>query len=316
VAKITHIKPEWFLKRKARPRQKPRPTPLITLLSVFRPTIVQLFAYSTFIFILLRILSWNHLVSYVLASLLALLLIHRSRWLWPLIKCVSDFIPFEGTQVQVFYDATLGGTWKPSVIVEDCERQLVELSSALGIRFRGKLLVFFFANSKEIGKIFGRYYGATALPRFNAIVIGNSDYVQETIRHELTHLLTAQWQNDAPPLLAEGIATWIAGSHFGQVIHATAQAILLNAPPKLELLLTRRFFFSDAHRRRCYILAGSFTGFLIRRYGWDKYRRLYRHSYDIGFRLSFKQLMGITFEAAENLWRDEIISGKWSKFRK
>jgi len=257
-------------------------------------------------------------VSYILASLLALLLIHRSRWLWPLIKRVNHFIPFEGTRVGFFYDAALGGTWKPSVVVEDCERHLKELSAVLGVSFRRKLLVFYFADSKDVSKIFGEHYAGTALPRFGAIVIGHSDYLQDKIRHELTHLLAARWQTGAPPLLEEGLATWLggSGSRWGQSIDSTAQAILLNSPPKLESLLKRRFFFSDANQQRCYTFAASFTGFLIRHYGWEKYQKLYRHSYDVGFRLSFKQLVGVRFETAENLWREEIISGKWSKFRK
>jgi len=192
VRKITHLKPEWFVKRKTRPKQKPRPTSLVTLLSVFRPSIVQLFACSTFIFILLRILSWNRFVSYVLASILALLSIHRTRWLWPLIERIHFFIPFETSRVRLFYDATLGGTWKPSVVVEDCERHLKELSVDLGMPFRRQLVVSYFANSKDVSKIFGEHTGGSALPRFNAIVIGHSAHLQGLIRHELTHLLAAR----------------------------------------------------------------------------------------------------------------------------
>jgi hypothetical protein len=318
VAKITHIKPEWFLKRKTQPKRKLRSIPLLSLLSVFRPTVVQLFGVSTLIFILLRLSSWNRYASYILASVLAVHSLQRTAWLWPLIKRIYRFIPFENSDIRLFYDASLGGTWNPAVVVEDCQRHLKELSTVLKVPFRRKLIVFYFVDSNDVSKIFGELYGATALPRFNAIVIGHSAYVQDTTRHELTHLLAARWQTGAPPLLAEGIATWLGGSsnRWGQSIDSTAQAILLNSPPKFESLLKRNLFFSKANRTRSYYLAASFTGFLIRQYGWDKYKRLYRHSYDIGFKLSFRQLVGVSFEAAENRWREEIISGKWSKRKK
>jgi hypothetical protein len=114
--------------------------------------------------------------------------------------------------------------------------------------------------------------------------------------------------------LAEGIATWLGGggNRWRQSVDSTAQAILFNSPPKLEFLLKRKFFFSEANRTRSYFLAASFTGFLIRHYGWEKYKKLYGHAYDVGFKLSFKQLVGVSFETAETLWREEIVSGEWS----
>ena len=313
MGKITHIKPEWFLKRQTKRRRRLPSAPLTNLLILFRPTLVQLLVTSTLIFLWLRVFTALGVFNYFAASILALLLTYRSRWLWPLIKRTYDFIPFGSSQVQLFYDPILGGSWRPSVAVEDCERNLQDLSAKFSIHWRRRLLVYYFADAKDISRIFGQHYGATALTKFNALVIANGDHVQETIRHELTHLLAAKWNTNPPPLLTEGIATWLAGARRGQSIDSTAQAILLDAPPKLEYLLRQQFFYSERNRSRCYTLAASFTGFLIRTYGWERYKKLYRHSYGIGFRLSFKQLIGVRFDTVEAQWREEIISGRWSK---
>jgi len=81
---------------------------------------------------------------------------------------------------------------------------------------------------------------------------------------------------------------WRRRQSVGAIRRLHGSAILLNSPPKLEFLLKRKFFFSEANRTRSYFLAASFTGFLIRHYGWEKYKKLYGHAYDVGFKLSFK----------------------------
>jgi hypothetical protein len=45
----------------------------------------------------------------------------------------------------------------------------------------------------------------------------------------------------------------------------------------LNRLLTEELLFREGGMRRneCYMLAGTFTGFLIRHYGWDLYRSFY-----------------------------------------
>ena len=84
-------------------------------------------------------------------------------------------------------------------------------------------------------------------------------------------------------------------------------ASLANRNSKLRFLLKRRFFYGERYRNCCYILAGSFTGFLIRRFGWNAYGELYKLSNSFRFSAKFKHCFGVSFEKAEWQWRNELI---------
>jgi hypothetical protein len=53
-------------------------------------------------------------------------------------------------------------------------------------------------------------------------------------------------------------------------------------------------------------LARSFTGFLVRRYGWERYRKFYRRSHALNFKGYFQKVFGVSFEKAEWQWRSEL----------
>jgi hypothetical protein len=55
---------------------------------------------------------------------------------------------------------------------------------------------------------------------------------------------------------------------------------------------------------------GSFTGFLIRRFGWDAYRRFYRAALpNERFDYTFRSHFGLDLEEAEVQWRGELLEG-------
>ena len=54
------------------------------------------------------------------------------------------------------------------------------------------------------------------------------------------------------------------------------------------------------------MLAGSFTGFLVRRHGRAAYRRLYRGVSAGPFEPVFEDSVGVTLGAAERAWRQEV----------
>jgi hypothetical protein len=76
---------------------------------------------------------------------------------------------------------------------------------------------------------------------------------------------------------------------------------------EMPKLITREFFFGKSHSAACYTLAGSFTGFLLRRYEWKKYQHLYQTSYANNFEVNFAKCCGIS------LWKKLNHSGvkKW-----
>src|SRR5262249_20591633 len=143
----------------------------------------------------------------------------------------------------------------------------------------------------------------------NAVLVATGRPLREMVRHELAHLFAARWNPNAPPLLSEGLAVWLQETELGEPIDATAWAWIGESGLSLRSLLDRRFFYADPHRYACYMLAGSFTGFLLRRYGLAAYRQLYRRAGGRGFGRVFARCVGESLDAAERQWRHEVRIG-------
>ena len=76
---------------------------------------------------------------------------------------------------------------------------------------------------------------------------------------------------------------------------------------KLKQLLKRPFFFGERRRHANYLLAGSFTHFLIERYSWQIYRRFYRYSDSVFLLSHFKRIFGVSLDQAELQWRRKLL---------
>jgi len=100
---------------------------------------------------------------------------------------------------------------------------------------------------------------------------------------------------------------WLQETEWGQPIDTAARRVLGDSNLPLVKLLDRKFFFSEPHRLSCYLLSGSFTGYLIRRYGWQPYRKLFFASNGLRFRAKFERCFGVSLENAERNWRREQI---------
>jgi hypothetical protein len=81
--------------------------------------------------------------------------------------------------------------------------------------------------------------------------------------------------------------------------------LIASGETKFSQLLYPRNFCSGASPYSCYLLAGGFTGFLIRRFGWDRYGAFYRRAIGIRFRSRFEKHFGMTLETAWQGWCDE-----------
>jgi hypothetical protein len=169
--------------------------------------------------------------------------------------------------------------------------------------------VFLFSAHADVGRVFGREYGGVALIDANAIAVAAGDSLREDVRHELAHLFAARWNPQAPPLLGEGLAVWLQGTQHGEPIDAMAWPWVGDARLGLRSLLDRGFFFAEPHRHTCYLLAGSFTGFLLRRHGRKAYRRLYARVGRRGFEREFHRCLGMSLDDAERQWRHELLIG-------
>jgi hypothetical protein len=220
---------------------------------------------------------------------------------------VRRFRTVSADRVALHYAPQLSSKWHMPTLLRDCEVELDRLADRFGFHLRGRVAVFLFASHKDIGKIFGPRYGAIAFSFANAIVVADDNSVQESIRHELAHLFSARWGSLPPALLSEGLAVWLQETYRGQPIERAARPLLGNRHLTIPKLLNPKFFFDEQHIHSCYVLAGGFTSFLIRRYGWHKYCQLYRRCNGIRFRAKFERCFGVSLEKAEWQWRNEIM---------
>lgn len=112
----------------------------------------------------------------------------------------------------------------------------------------------------------------------------------------------------APPLVQEGLAVWLQGTTPEQTDTAEDIGSFLPIDTDPSLMLAPRYFFATDRVHLSYALAGGFTDFLIRRFGWDQYRQFYTKADRWRFRSVFQRQFGMSFEAAWQRWHDECVA--------
>lgn len=241
------------------------------------------------------------LPNYILLVVL-LFRLWKDRWPWRLSRLVWNFQTVSTPNAVLHFDPRLEGRWDFALLLKRIESVVDDLAFWFDFSLRRRPVVFLFFSRREIGQILGREMGGFALRWPNAIAIANDSNVEEIIRHEIAHLFAFRWNNKAPPLLGEGLATWSQGTYWGKPIDSAARFVS-HRYLSLHQLLKPSFFFSPEYQDACYRLAGSFSGFLIRRYGWKKYRQCYRTA-GIGYlRRKFKRAFGVSLDEAEMKWQ-------------
>jgi hypothetical protein len=190
--------------------------------------------------------------------------------------------------------------------LEQCAMQRRELSEEFGFDLRGRVIVYLFVHRKQIAAVFGDEYAGAAYSPARMIVLSLAN-LAETLRHELAHLFAARWNPMIAPLFQEGLATHLQGKVNGKSVDMRAFPHILDSKLRLTSLLQRSFFFRSANTHACYLLAGSFTGFLVRRFGWKAYRRYYRGAHLLNYKRFFIKCFGVSLVQAEWQWRDELM---------
>jgi hypothetical protein len=237
------------------------------------------------------------------AVLLILLQARRIAWLWRFLRAVRRFRTATNGHIVLHYAAELDGKRELPALMQHLADELDLLTRWFSSPLPGRVVVFLFADRATIARIFGPYYGGTALSRANAIVIADDGWIQISTRHELAHLFSARWSERAPPLLSEGLSVWLEWAEDAQTVDAMAREPMHGPSQNLSQLLNPEFFFSEAYRHSCYLLAGSFCGFLIRGYGRERFEKLYKLCNGRRSEAKFKQCYDMTLEQAQSQWR-------------
>jgi hypothetical protein len=233
----------------------------------------------------------------------------RSRWLWRFARHVWQFRTRTGDVAVLYYTPAAENRWELDRLLRQCRSDLDRLAVRFGFALRGRPAIYLFGSCADVGRVFGRELGGTILPEANAIVVGARGYLRELVRHEFGHLFGHRWNAHPSVLLCEGLAVWLQGTWCGEPIDAQAWPWIEEPGLELTNLLSRRFFYGEPQRDVCYILAGSFTAYLIRRFGWTAYRRLYRRSRPRGFVTEFGRTLGVSLEVVEQEWRRAVRDG-------
>ena len=229
-------------------------------------------------------------------------------WLWRFARRVRGFRTIENDRVVLHYEFGLDRHRDLRLLLRWCREDHDRLARLFRFTLRRPPVIYLFRHNRDIAQLFGPQYGATALGPPTAVVLADDMNVSETLRHEIVHLFAARWGVGAPPLLSEGLAVWLQETEFGENIDAAARPWVCESKLKLDSLLDIRFFFAEPHRHACYLLAGSFTGFLLRRFGWPAYRRLYRMCDGSRFRAKLEKCFGVSLQEAERQWRHEVLA--------
>ena len=198
-------------------------------------------------------------------------------------------------------------TWPLDQFLARCETELDKLTEVFGASISCPVTVYLFAKCHDFGWIFGRQSGGLALTACNSIVIAEENSPVELMRHELAHLFAAGISSRSPPLFQEGLAMWCQTTQKGLHVDDVATPLVYATKYKLSSLLKPEFFFKELRRHHCYLLAGSFTSYLIRRYGWEAYRQFYRKSDSVFMHWQFKRRFGLSLEKAEKEWRRKVV---------
>ena len=135
----------------------------------------------------------------------------------------------------------------------------------------------------------------------------DTDALYRTLLHEWAHVITARWHEDEPALFLEGIA--VATAHHTEPIraHAAALYFLHYFPSRpLAFLLDRTGFYDPQWQYAHYAWAGSFTLYLIERFGMARFREFYTHCRQREEDRAFQQVFGMSMGQAEMLWREYL----------
>jgi hypothetical protein len=229
-------------------------------------------------------------------------------WYGRLTRRVWSFQALSSARVVVLYPAGLDKTCDLQQFIGWAESDLDTFSERFGRRFRRRLTVVLVSSYQDLLDDFGRHIGGIALPFGPTIVLVADGALRTYLRHELAHLFSFLWSMVPPPLLQEGLAEWLERPEPGIADPTEDHAANRDLDDDPVPLLDPRHFFATGYVNRSYVQAGIFTGFLIRRFGWDRYRLFYRKATRWRFRSIFRKHFGVNFEEAWHRCRDESVA--------
>ncbi len=225
---------------------------------------------------------------------------------------IRRFKKSTGKQVVIRWSPELAGKVDIEELVQLCDASILEFSQKFGFRPKRKVVVFLFATYTDIERVMANPAGGFAMTGGEAMILAPDGVgsLNEVFRHELTHLYSWYWNRAQLPFNHEGLATCLMETVEAKPIdyHALVD-VLADAYFPMVMRVPSRFF-SYAHKPNFYIAAGSFTGFLIRTFGWETYGEFFRRANESNYEAVFEGDFGLGILAAERRWRFELLQGR------
>ncbi|MDR3627701.1 MAG: hypothetical protein P4L45_12740, partial [Ignavibacteriaceae bacterium] len=156
-----------------------------------------------------------------------------------------------------------------------------ELKGFFGYEYPQKINSYLFLNNSQKKELFGSGNADVAKPWMGSSFITYTDY-EETLKHELAHCFSSvigagpfKISAGLNPYLLEGLAVAADPVIEGNNVDYLASLAYNNKYIANLNGLFDRFSFFTQSSSLSYIYAGSFSKYLIDKYGIDKYKKLY-----------------------------------------
>jgi tetratricopeptide (TPR) repeat protein len=187
---------------------------------------------------------------------------------------------------ELYYPAELSDE-DAARLVRDCVFNVEDIQAFFGVELVRPVRVYLFASPDHKQELIGAGRTSVAKPWRGEVYIQGMAFPHPVLKHEIAHVVAATF--GASPLqvsgrwggllvspgMVEGAA--VAADWRGAELtpHQWSRAMHdLDVAPPMESVLGLRFFGLNASR--AYVLAGSFSRYLIDEYGPTRYRQAYR----------------------------------------
>lgn len=197
-------------------------------------------------------------------------------------------VNFKTAHFNIYFSTDIPNSLAKEIILEH-EYDYKILTKFFELQPQGRITSYVFDSSEQKGKYFGSVNADVAKPWLKQVYVSADSYDQ-TLRHELAHVFTANFgtgifkvADRLNPAMIEGAAVAAAPFDGDNTIHYMAKLAYQNGYKiKIEHLFRGLNFFGSVSSLS-YIYAGSFSKFLIDNFGVIKFEELYSN-------LNFKEV--------------------------
>lgn len=210
----------------------------------------------------------------------------------------------ETSRLVMFYDRLSA----PRQDAEAMERHIAQLEARIGHPLRSKI---HWVRGSALGQTGLSFYGlALGSDRsYNEKSPPEKERAVDLDRHELAHAVLTQqepWNVSPPAFLSEGWAEW-QGVGSQEIQRRAQERRKRGDTTSFATLLQPTWYYK--HDGPAYTQGGAFVEFLTRRYGMEKFLRLYNTTTQRTFRADCRRIFGEDIEALERrFWQEPGIS--------